>query len=184
MLGAGADPAETVGAQVELRPAVSDDIAVLRAWSAAEDDVWSPLPSGWSGADWRDHLAAAAGSTLVIEHAGRPAGVVMFGPVDVTHRVVELAGYWLAPLMRGRGIGRSAIELAARHAFDRMNCARVQIFTRPDNVASRRAAVAAGFAEEGLLRSFVEVSGERSDAVVLSRIESPATTGPSGMVNS
>ncbi|WP_421742694.1 GNAT family N-acetyltransferase [Cellulomonas sp.] len=48
--------------------------------------------------------------------------------------------------------------------------ARVEAWVDPENIASRRTLERCGFELEGRLRSFREVGGRRSDALVYSRI--------------
>jgi RimJ/RimL family protein N-acetyltransferase len=45
---------------------------------------------------------------------------------------------------------------------------RVQVTTTPDNEPMIRAARAAGFVEEGVLRGYMRVGGRRADATILS----------------
>jgi RimJ/RimL family protein N-acetyltransferase len=150
--------------------------------SAIETDVWSPFPVGLSEADWARLLSAPnspADLTFVMEFASdngmHPVGVIALGAFDLNNRVAEVTGYWIHPDFRGRSIAPTGIRLVTDWAMICLGFSRVQIFTRPDNVSSQRAARKAGFTLEGVLRSFVQVAGERSDAVVLSRISTDKT---------
>jgi RimJ/RimL family protein N-acetyltransferase len=180
---------------VSVRPWSQRDAPFLSAAASLETDPWAPIPLGLSEAQWTAEIetAEARGDLgFVIEVTGDagdagstgtagvsattggtatvPAGLITLGALDPCHRVAEITGYWVLPALRGRGVAAAAIDLVAGWAMSALDYARVQIFTRPDNPGSRRAARRAGFAEEGVLRSFVEVAGERSDAVVLSRV--------------
>jgi len=158
---------------VAVRPWGVQDLGFLTGASAMETDPWSPMPRGFSEQRWRETLREGdrfGQLTFVIDASGEYAGIITLGGFDRLHRVTEISGYWVKPELRGYGIAAGAISLVTLWAIESLRCARVQIFTRPDNVGSRRAARKAGFAEEGVLRSFVEVAGKRSDAVVLSRI--------------
>ncbi|MFY1673676.1 GNAT family N-acetyltransferase [Plantactinospora sp. WMMB334] len=82
-------------------------------------------------------------------------------------------GYWLIPSARGRGITTRAVRMASSWALDVAGMERVEAWVEPDNEASRRVLTAAGFEQEGVLRSFLSFPGRRADAVVLSRIRGP-----------
>lgn len=77
-------------------------------------------------------------------------------------------GIWLAPQFRGRGAGAASLVLAARWVFDQWGLRRVQILTEPDNEPMLGSARAAGFVEEGVLRSFGFERGRRIDLTVMS----------------
>jgi RimJ/RimL family protein N-acetyltransferase len=77
-------------------------------------------------------------------------------------------GYLVARWARRRGLAARALRLYARHAFDAIGLARVEVLVRPENAASLAVAERAGFTREGLLRSFFEARGERRDMVMLS----------------
>ncbi|MGC5010764.1 GNAT family N-acetyltransferase [Streptosporangium sp. DT93] len=174
---------------VSVRPWTRCDAPFLAAAGSLETDPWAPIPLGLSEAQWTAEIEtteARGDLGFVIEITGvdrpaevagaavtdrvTPAGLITLGALDPCHRVAEITGYWVLPALRGRGVAAAAIDLVAGWAMSALDYARIQIFTRPDNPGSRRAARRAGFAEEGVLRSFVEVHGERSDAVVLSRV--------------
>jgi RimJ/RimL family protein N-acetyltransferase len=77
-------------------------------------------------------------------------------------------GIWLAPQVRGRGLAAAALALAAKWTFDAWGLERVELLTEPDNGPMLAAARAAGFSEEGVLRSFGRERGRRIDLAVLS----------------
>ncbi|WP_205859543.1 GNAT family N-acetyltransferase [Phycicoccus flavus] len=75
-------------------------------------------------------------------------------------------GYWVAPPVRGRGYVTDALRTLVGWASGLPEVERLQLFVEPWNEASARAAVAAGFEREGLLRSWQRVGGSRRDMVV------------------
>jgi [ribosomal protein S5]-alanine N-acetyltransferase len=77
-------------------------------------------------------------------------------------------GYWVMADSRNRGVARRAIRALAAYAFAELNLARVEMLIEPHNPASCRAAEAAGFTREGLLRSFLEFEDQRHDLVMYS----------------
>ena len=84
---------------------------------------------------------------------------------------VAEAGYWVVPRARGRGLATRAIRLASAWALGDVGLARVEALVEPENAASQRALLAAGFRAEGTLRSFLLSNDRRrADAMVFSRI--------------
>ena len=62
------------------------------------------------------------------------------------------------------------MALPSDWALPALGVARLEAWVEPDNEPSLRVLAAAGFAREGVLRSFLTLGGRRADAVVLSRI--------------
>jgi [ribosomal protein S5]-alanine N-acetyltransferase len=89
--------------------------------------------------------------------------------VDWEHERASL-GIWVAPGSRRKGLARAALRLAADWLFSANGLRRVQLLTEPGNEPMLRAARAAGFTEEGVLRSYGRERGGRVDLVVLSLI--------------
>ena len=88
-------------------------------------------------------------------------------------------GVWVAPGARDRGLARRALRLAAGWLFDACGLERIALLTDPDNEPMLRAARAAGFRDEGLLRSHGGERGIRGDTAVLSLLRSDLqSSGP------
>ena len=81
----------------------------------------------------------------------------------------ELA-YVVAPEARGQGLARSAVELLGAWAVAELGVQRLQLRIDPENEASQRVALAAGYQREGVLRSAFVVRGERRDVEMWSRL--------------
>lgn len=79
-------------------------------------------------------------------------------------------GYWVVPSARGNGVAARAVRLVTSWGLRRLALARVEAWVEPDNVASQRTLLAAGFEREGVLRSFLSLDEHRADVVVFSRI--------------
>jgi [ribosomal protein S5]-alanine N-acetyltransferase len=94
-------------------------------------------------------------------------GEVMLAPGE--HRVGEV-GCCLTPAARGHGTATEALRLLTDWSFTALGLGRIQVFVATENIAALRLAESAGFRREGVLRSYWEIEGERSDAVVLSRV--------------
>jgi [ribosomal protein S5]-alanine N-acetyltransferase len=96
-------------------------------------------------------------------------GQIRVGNVDWDHRRAELS-IWLAPQVRGRGLGRAALRLAGEWLLDTSGLARVEMLAEPENLAVIHAAQAAGFVREGVLREYHRKRGKGIDMVVMSLI--------------
>ena len=161
------------GDRVALRLPGQPDAAVLRAYAAQDgglDGTWVPLAAGASLEDCqalvRDWLAgwrgrpSFQGPALVMVQAGRDR---LIGQVSLGDRgagVAELA-YGVAPDHRGRGYAPAAARLAARWLLADGLAREVELRIDPGNIASRRAAAAAGFSPAGTVTSRGPATGER-----------------------
>lgn len=117
--------------------------------------------------------AAGAEVTLTILETGSDVcrGQILAERFDWEHAHADLE-IWVAPDARGRGLGRAALALAAAWLLDACGLVRVQLLTPPGNEPAIRAALAAGFDREGVLRSHARRHATRTDLTVLSRIAS------------
>jgi RimJ/RimL family protein N-acetyltransferase len=127
-----------------------------------------------------DRLAGSALSLTIVE--GDDDTCV--GQIDV-HRVdwenarAEL-GVWVAPRARGRGLARRALGLVGTWLLSDAGLERVELLTQTGNEPLQRAARAAGFVYEGVLRGYYRAfpglprrdrrDGGRVDMVVLSLV--------------
>ncbi len=117
--------------------------------------------------------AAGTGATLTIVE---PCADVCRGGCNVHHVEwdggrAEL-GIWLAPQARNRGLARAALSLVSRWLLRDCGLERLHVMTQPQNEPMLRAAQAAGFSREGVLRSYERQRGRRVDLVILSLISS------------
>jgi RimJ/RimL family protein N-acetyltransferase len=134
-------------------------------------------PSGAELGRWMEEdparRASGEGVTLTIIE---PDADVCLGRVNAHHIEWQHGradvGIWIAPAARGKGLGRRALRLAAGWLFDACGLERLQILTEPDNEPMLRAALAAGFVREGLLRAHVRERGARVDCEILSLLPS------------
>ena len=165
---------------VRLRPWREDDLGCVRA--AAEDPripavttvpVVFSVEAGhafirrqWSRVDNGEGVLLVIADAVTGEALG--SAVLMQRPQPG----VAGLGYWLVPSARGQGTATRAAGLLSSWALDIAGVARVEAWVEPDNEASRRVLAAAGFQQEGILRSFLAFQGRRADAVVFSRIRS------------
>ncbi|GLY44325.1 N-acetyltransferase [Amycolatopsis sp. NBRC 101858] len=80
------------------------------------------------------------------------------------------AGYSVSPAHRGRGVATSAIKAVTAFAWTIPALHRIELYIEPWNTGSSRAAHAAGYAREGVLRSHQEIGGTRRDMALYAAI--------------
>jgi [ribosomal protein S5]-alanine N-acetyltransferase len=170
---------------------LSDGVVLLRTWDeadlgcvreAATDPQiprWTTVPAAFTEAgglafihrQWR-RLDSGEGISLALADAATSEAVGLITTMLHPRRPgVAETGYWVIPRARGRGLATRAVRLASAWALSDAGLARVEALVEPDNVASQRALLAAGFRAEGVLRSFlVSNDGRRTDAAVFSRV--------------
>ncbi|MCC3289755.1 GNAT family N-acetyltransferase [Arthrobacter sp. zg-Y1110] len=76
------------------------------------------------------------------------------------------AGYGIMPTARGHRFAANALRALLEFAWTIPELHRVEAYIEPWNTASIRSAELAGFAQEGLLRSYMEISGQRRDLLI------------------
>jgi RimJ/RimL family protein N-acetyltransferase len=120
--------------------------------------------------------AAGAGVWLTIldgvgggDSLGVCRGQVAVQDVDWDHLRAGLS-IWVAPADRGRGLGAGALALAGAWLLGAGGMMRVELHAPPDNQALARAAAAAGFVAEGVLRGYLRERRGRSDTAVYSLV--------------
>ena len=152
-----------------LRPPVDDDVPELGlafADPAVARIAGAAAPGAAVATAWleRQRAARAAGRRLMlaIVEDGRLAGTIDADLRNAEDGRCEL-GYWVVAAARGRGVARSAIRCFAAWLFAERGVGRVELLIEPYNEASRRAARAAGFTCEGVLRSLLEFESVRHD---------------------
>jgi RimJ/RimL family protein N-acetyltransferase len=133
-----------------------------------------------SGAELGQELEAAkakraqgirASLAILEPPADECLGEITVQEIDWDHARASL-GVWVAPGSRNRGLARRALRLAARWLFDACRLKRIALLTDQDNEPMLRAARAAGFREERVLRSYGRERNVRGDMAVLSLLPS------------
>ena len=104
---------------------------------------------------------------LAIADDGAMVGTIDVDFANAGQGRAEL-GYWVVAERRGQGVARRAIRATAGYAIGDLGLSRIELLIEPHNPASCRAAEAAGFTREGLLRSFLEFQDKRHDLVMYS----------------
>ncbi len=148
---------------VTLRPFRAEDApAIAAACQDPEIQRWIPIiPVPYAESDARGFILMTlqgwhdgSGYEFAIADAGTDSYIgsigLHLGPNPRRHAV----GYLVAPEARGRGVAVRALRLVTRWAFDRLEIARLGLWTLPGNVRSQAVAEEAGFRFEGLVRNW------------------------------
>lgn len=117
----------------------------------------------------RSESGAGYSFVIVRRRDAHPVGMIGLWLRDLPEGRATL-GYWVAPSCRGEGAAAAALTAVSTWAQDELGIPRLQLLVEPWNEASARTAERAGFAREGLLRSWQEIGGERRDMVMYGRV--------------
>lgn len=163
------------GAHVRLEPLTPGHHAAL-CEVGLDDDIWRWTYSlVRSPEEMREYIESAlrlrdegaAYPFATVERAtGRVVGSTRYGNVDPANRRVEIGWTWLGTAWQRTPINTEAKYLMLRHAFETLECLRVELKTDALNARSREAIVRIGAKEEGVLRShMITRSGRVRDTV-------------------
>ncbi len=119
----------------------------------------------------------AAGLSLpfaTIEKAsGKVVGSTRYGNIDRANRRVEIGWTWIGRHWQRTPLNTEAKYLMLRHAFETLNCLRVEFKTDSLNERSRNALLRIGAQEEGTFRNhMITYSGRIRHSVYYSIIDS------------
>jgi RimJ/RimL family protein N-acetyltransferase len=163
------------GDHVALRSRHPDDIPILHAElyndittrTRADSRPWRPIPpdpnlSPYAAPDQDDTVFFS----VVAVQEGELAGEALLWGIDQHNRLAHL-GLALRPSFRGRGWSIEVLHLLCRYGFDVRGLNRLQLETHIDNKAMERAAVSAGFRQEGIRRQAAWSLGAFGDVVLM-----------------
>jgi RimJ/RimL family protein N-acetyltransferase len=116
---------------------------------------------------------AAEGTALpfvtILPHEQRVIGSTRFANYDRENRRIEIGWTWVGPSWQRSGANVEAKLLMLTHAFETLNCNRVEFKTDVLNTKSRNALLGIGATEEGVLRQHVMLwSGRWRDSIYYS----------------
>ncbi|MEO7711446.1 MAG: GNAT family protein [Gemmatimonadaceae bacterium] len=117
----------------------------------------------------------AAGTALPFVTKARDSGEVIgstrFANIVHEHARAEIGWTWISPRWQRTAVNTEAKYLMLRHAFERMECRRVELKTNALNARSRAAMLRIGATEEGTLRRhMINADGSPRDSVYFSII--------------
>jgi N-acetyltransferase len=170
------------GSTVILEPLQTYHASAMLA-AAADGELWNMtltvVPDANSMARYIDHAIAGREAGTVMPFAivrrddNRVVGSTRFWKIDRTNRKLEIGHTWLAGSVQRSGVNTEAKYLLLHHAFDVMDCVRVQFTTDELNQKSRAAILRIGAKEEGIVRhERIMPDGRKRNSVRFSIIDS------------
>ncbi|MFM0238520.1 GNAT family N-acetyltransferase [Paraburkholderia phytofirmans] len=149
------------GKTVELRPLQREHTQGLLD-AAADGQLWNMKLTVVPGAGNVDGYIAtalegrAAGTVMpfviVRRDTGALVGSTRFWKIDRVNRKLEIGHTWLSESVQRSAANTEAKYLLLRHAFEAMQCVRVQFTTDELNEKSRAAILRIGAKQEGVVR--------------------------------
>ncbi|VVM59641.1 hypothetical protein PS684_02211 [Pseudomonas fluorescens] len=154
-------PTTLQGQRILLRPLeYSDAAALLQA--AADGELWNltvtVVPSASTvdsyltkALDGRD-AGTVMPFVIVLKDTGEVIGSTRFWKIDPLNRKLEIGSSWISATWQKSFVNTEAKYLMLRHAFDVLDCVRVQFTTDENNQKSRNAILRLGAQQEGIVR--------------------------------
>ncbi|WP_087687604.1 GNAT family N-acetyltransferase [Pandoraea sp. PE-S2R-1] len=150
-----------VGNSVELHPLEAGHRSAL-VDAAADGELWNLKFTVVPGLETIDAYLDKAlkgredGTVMpfvvVARDTGRVVGSTRFWKIDRANRKLEIGHTWLSQSVQRSPINTEAKYLLLTHAFDVMQCVRVQFTTDETNEKSRAAILRIGATQEGIVR--------------------------------
>jgi RimJ/RimL family protein N-acetyltransferase len=170
------------GAQVRLEPLTLAHHAAL-CEVGLDPELWQWIPYRATTAEemlayiqsaLKDQAAGTAQPFATVERStGRVIGSTRYMNIDVTNRRREIGATWIAKPWQRTALNTEAKYLMLRHAFETLDCIRVELKTDALNQKSRNAILRIGAKEEGTLRRHVVTwTGRVRDSVYFSVLDS------------
>lgn len=157
------EPVVLIGKYVRLEPMTERHIAGLAEIGVGQPFwdfmLYGPMNSMDEMADWVSEILgrAAKGTDLpfaVIHLAsGRVAGATRYLNIMPEHRGLEVGGTWYGTEFQRTAVNTEAKYLLLKHAFEELECIRVQLKTDSRNERSQKAIERIGAVKEGVLRN-------------------------------
>jgi len=163
------------GRYVSLEPLLPErdapDLFAGSHGSPEAEALWTYMPYGpFADAEemeaWLAERAASLDPSFLgvrDRASGRPVGMVSFLNLAPAMRRLELGHIWYAPVAQRTRVNTESVYLMLRHAFEDLECRRVEWKCDALNARSRRAALRLGFTFEGIFRQHLIVKGRNRD---------------------
>ena len=179
-LGLGLDPVVLQGSLIRLEPLSLDHLDALVPF-ALDAELWRFTTNNVTDrGTLAEYIRAAldmreTGTALpfvtMLRAENRCIGSTRFANYDREHRRVEIGWTWVGAAWQRSGANVEAKLLMLSHAFEVLECNRVEFKTDSLNEKSRRALAGIGATEEGILRRHMVMwSGRLRDSVYFSVI--------------
>ncbi|MGP9437047.1 GNAT family N-acetyltransferase [Ewingella sp. AOP8-B2-18] len=175
------NPVSLIGQKIRLRPLTEQDADALML-AASDGELWNMqltnIPSPDTVAQYINIAITGrnAGTVLpfVIEEiaSGKPIGSTRLWKIDPQNRKLEIGHTWLSASWQRTYANTEAKLLLLTHAFEEMNCVRVQFTTDELNEKSRNAILRLGAKQEGIVRhERIMPNGRKRNSVRFSIID-------------
>lgn len=175
------NPVSLIGQKIRLRPLTEQDTDALML-AASDGELWNMqlthIPSPDTVAQYINTAITGrnAGTVLpfVIEEiaSGKPIGSTRLWKIDPQNRKLEIGHTWLSASWQRTYANTEAKLLLLTHAFEVMNCVRVQFTTDELNEKSRNAILRLGAKQEGIVRhERIMPNGRKRNSVRFSIID-------------
>ena len=165
-----AQPVVLEGEHVRLEPLSSDHLDAL-CEVGLDPDLWTWISNPVSKREDMEAYVRAAldgreqGTMLPFatleRKGGRVVGSTRYANIDLKNRRMEIGWTWVAGPWQRTSINTEAKLLMFRHAFEHLECNRVELKTDVLNERSRRSILRLGATEEGILRKHMTTSTDR-----------------------
>jgi N-acetyltransferase len=170
------------GRYVRLEP-LSAEHTIGLAEIGLDEDLWKWIPTPVRTLEeMRDYVQTALGEqangsalpfALIERAGGRTIGSTRYGNIDRAHHRLEIGWTWVARQWQRSAINTEAKYLLLRHAFETLQCIRVELKTDSLNDRSRTAILRIGAREEGTFRNhLITASGRIRHTVYFSILDS------------
>lgn len=170
------------GNAVELLPLHADHAPRLLQ-AAADGELWNMNVTVIPGPDTVNqyldkalsgHQAGIMLPFLIVQReTGKAVGSTRFWKIDRANRKLEIGHTWLSQSVQRSGVNTEVKYLMLCHAFEVMNCVRVQFTTDELNEKSRTAILRIGATQEGIVRhERIMPDGRKRNSVRFSIIDS------------
>jgi ribosomal-protein-alanine N-acetyltransferase len=87
-------------------------------------------------------------------------GGIIFGAMRGAH-----IGYWIDQRYASRGYTTRAVKLLTKFGFEKLKLHRIEINLRPENEASKKVALKAGYTIEGSRNRYLHIAGDWRDHI-------------------
>ena len=109
---------------------------------------------------------------VIHKDTGRAIGCTRYLEICPAHRRVEIGGTWYGVAFQRTAVNTGSKYLLLQHAFETLNCIRVQFKTDTRNVHSQRAIERLGAVKEGVFRQhMITPAGVIRDSVYYSILD-------------
>src|SRR6266849_7102110 len=174
-------PVILTGRHVRLVPLALEHAGGL-AEVGLDDDLWKWIPtpvrtpeemSAYVHAALQEQATGSALPFALIENSsGRAIGSTRYANIEPAHHRLEIGWTWVARPWQRTAINTEAKYLLLRHAFETLECMRVELKTDSLNDRSRAAILRIGAREEGIFRNhMITASGRVRHTVYFSIVD-------------